>query len=303
MFTFFLKDLQFTMRMLWKNPAFSVITILTLGLCIGANTAIFSVVDGVILRPLAYPESERLFAIHEICPAFSHIAPLVPVNGMHFREWRKNAHSFEQLALVGGIALNLTGNGEPDRLAAARVPPNLFSMLGAQTQLGRTFLEQEDQSGRDHVVILNNELWIQRFGADRNVIGRKITLDRTPYEVVGVLGPGFHFPKLSQLSAMTISEERPQLWKPFALRDDELEAMGDFNFACIARLRPGIAESLALSELNVVQANITQQTPEKIELRSAMVPLQDQVTGRSRNGLALLLIAVGVVLLIVGARD
>jgi len=291
-------DLRFASRMLRKNPGFSTIAVATLALGIGANTAIFSLVDGVILRPLAYWDADRLFAVHEVVPKFSALAPLIPVNGMHFLEWRKRVRSFEQSALVSGMTLNLTGAGEPERLPAARVSSSLFPMLGVQAQLGRTFLEEEDHPGRDQAVILNHELWTRRFAADPNVIGRKITLDGHPYEIVGVLPRGFHFPKLNQLYAMTIAEERPQIWKPFALRDDELELLGDFNYACIVRLRRGVQPAQALSELNIVQAHIANQTGEKIELRAALVPLQDQITGRSRTGLELLLAAVGAVLLI-----
>ncbi|HKW97212.1 MAG TPA: ABC transporter permease [Bryobacteraceae bacterium] len=302
MFDTFTNDMRFAARTLRKSPGFSAIAIATLALGIGANTAIFSVVDGVILRPLSYPEAGRLFVIHEVVPKFSHIAPLIPVNAMHFREWRGKARSFDQMALIGGFTTNLTGTGEPERLPIARVSPGLFGMLGFKTQLGRTFTEEEDRPGRDRVVVLSHELWMRRFAADPGVVGRKILLDGNPYEVVGVLRPS-HFPKLSQLYAMTISEERPQLWKPFALRDSEKEAMGDFNFVCIARLRRGVSPSQALSELNVLQANYIRdlpasELPEKIELRAALMPLQDQMTGRARAGLELLLAAVGMVLLV-----
>ncbi|HXI41205.1 MAG TPA: ABC transporter permease [Bryobacteraceae bacterium] len=291
-------DLRFAARTLRKNLGFSAIAIATLALAIMAVAAIFSVVDTVILRPLAYPEADRLVTIHEVVPKFSQLAPMLPVNGMHFRQWRKETHCFDQLALIGGIALNFTGAGEPERIPAARVSPNLFPMLGIKTQLGRIFLDEEDQPGRDRVVVLNHELWVRRFGADPNVVGRKIVLDGKSYEIIGVLRAGLHFPKLSQLYAMTISEERPQLWKPFALRDDELDEMGDFDFACIARLRAGVTRSQSLAELNVVQANFVKQAPFKVELHAALVPLQDQITGRSRAGLELLLAAVGAVLLI-----
>ena len=176
-----LGDLRFAARSLRKNPGFGVIAIATLALGIGANTAIFSVVDTVILRPLAYPDAGRLFTIHEVVPKFSQLAPLIPVNAMHFRQWRKETHSFDQLALLGGVTFNLTGTGEPERIPAARVTPNLFPMLGIQTQLGRTFLEEEDRPGHDRVVVLNHELWTRRFGADPNVIGRKIMLDGNSY--------------------------------------------------------------------------------------------------------------------------
>lgn len=292
------QDLRFAFRMLRKNPGFSVIAIATLALCIGVNTAIFSLIDGVILRPLAYPESNRLFAVHEAVSAFSRVAPLVPVNAMHFHEWRRNVHSFDQIALLGGIKLNLTGEGDPERISAARVTPNLFPLLGIQAQLGRTFLDEEDHPGKDHVVILNHSLWTRRFGADPSVVGRKVMLGGEPYEVVGVLRQDFHFPKLSQLYAMSISEERPEIWKPFALRDDEAEPMGDFNYACIARVRRGVTESQALSELNAVQASIAETLPEKEQLLATLVPLQDQITGRARTGLQILFAAVGAILLI-----
>jgi hypothetical protein len=134
-----LSDLRFAARLLRKNPGFSAIAIATLALGIGANTAIFSVVDTVILRPLAYPEADRLHVIHEVVPRFSHLAPLIPVNAMHFREWRKKTHSFDQLALLGGVTFNLTGGGEPERIPAARVSPNLFPLLGIQPSLAARF--------------------------------------------------------------------------------------------------------------------------------------------------------------------
>ncbi len=298
MFDALFSDLQFATRMLRKNIAFSAIAISTLALGIGANTAIFSIVDGVILRPLSYRDSNRLVVIHEAVPKFARLAPLIPVNAMHFLEWRKRASSFEQLALLQGVTYNLTGWGEPERIPAARVSANLFPMLGVQPRLGRTFLQDEDRPGHDHVVVLNDELWKRRFAADPNIIGRKIMLNGHPYDVIGVLPAGFHFPKLSQLYAMTISQERPQLWKPFALRDDELEPMGDFDYSCIAKLKPGITPAQALSELNVIQAQLAAQAPEKFELHAAIVPLRNQITGRSRAGLELLLAGVAVVLLI-----
>jgi putative ABC transport system permease protein len=196
------------------------------------------------------------------------------------------------------MTFNLTGSGDPERIPAARVSPGLFPMLGVQARLGRTFLNEEDQAGRDRVVVLNESLWKRRFGGDPNVIGRKVMLNGNPYEIVGVLPESFHFPKLNQLFAMTVAEEQPQLWKPFGLRDDEKDDMGDFNFACIARLGPGVSSSQALSELNVVQSHITGRLSEKVELRAAMVPLQEQITSRARSGLQLMLAAVGAVLLI-----
>jgi len=291
-------DLRHAVRTLGRNPLFSAIAVVTLAIGIGANTAIFTIVDGVIIRPLGYGDESRLFVIHEVIPKFSYMAPKVPVNAMHFLEWRKRMHSFERMGLIGGMRLNLTGAGEPERLAAARVSPNVFPMLAGRTQLGRAFLEEEDQPGRDDVVVLSNELWRRRFASDPNILGRKIQLEGRPYEVIGVLSAQFHFPKLSHLYAMDVAAEQPDLWKPFAVKPDELEAMGDFNYVCIAQLQAGVSRSQALSELNAVQASIASQAPEQVELHAAMVPLQDQITSRSRLGLQLMLFAVGAVLLI-----
>jgi len=293
----FFGHIRYAWRSIRRSPGFSAIAVATLAFGIGANTAIFSVVDGILLRPLGYGDEGRLVTIHEVVK-FAHFPPRIPVNAMHFREWRKNVHAFERLAIIGDMRANLTGAGEPERLIAARASSSLFPMLGARTQLGRTFLEDEDQVGRDRVVVLTNELWKRRFASDPGVIGRKIVLDGNPYEVVGVLAPDFHFPKISDLFTMTIQAGRAELYKPFAVTPGDLQPLSDFNFACIARLRPGVTLNRALAELNAAQARIASQFPEKIELLAALVPLQDQITGRSRGGLQLVLAAVSLVLLI-----
>src|SRR5437879_5440247 len=138
---------------------FAVVAVLTLALGIGANTAIFSVVNSVVLRPLAYREPGQLVTIREVVPQLSHVYPSLPVNPLHFVEWRKRLHSFDALAEIDSITLNLTGVGEPEQLGAARVSSDLFQVLGVQPQLGRGFLEEEDQPGRDRVAILSDSFW------------------------------------------------------------------------------------------------------------------------------------------------
>jgi putative ABC transport system permease protein len=298
MFEDTIKDLQFAFRSMRKAPGFTVTVVATLALGIGANTAIFSVVNGILIKSLGYGDENRLVAVHEVEPQFNRAEPRVPVNAMHFLEWRRSVDAFEQMAMIGDITLNLTGTGEPERLVAARTSSNLFPMLGARMQLGRAFLEEEDQPGRDHVVVLSDALWRRRFASDPNVVGHKIILDGHPYEVIGVLSSGFHFPKLSQLYAMSSVAQRPELWKPFAVSPAELDPIGDFNYACIARLRRGVSLKQALAALNAAQSRIASQAPEKIELFAALVPLRDQIAGRSRGFLQLLLGAAGAVLLI-----
>jgi len=295
----FISDLRYAIRMLGRNPGFAAVVILILAVGIGANTAMFSIVDGVLLRPLAFREPQNLVAVEEVIPKFSHMAPAVPVNAGHLLEWRKQWSLAEELALLGGMTFNLNSDGEPERVSGARVSSNLFSMLGVQAQIGRSFLEEEDRPGRDQVVMISDALWQRRFHGDRGVLGRKIVLDGKPYEVIGVLPAGLRMPTLAQLFTVSSTGTIAEIWKPFAVRDDELDNMGDFNFACIARLRAGVTVSRALDELNAVQARIARGLPEKVELRASVEPLDKKMTTRARQGLLMLLAAVAAILLIV----
>lgn len=147
-------DFRLTLRMLRKHPGFSAVATATLALGIGANTAMFTVVDHVLLQPLAYRDANRLVAIQEGVPAFANLAPWIPVNAMHFLAWKRNVHAFEEIALLDGGTVNLTGSGAPMRIPSARASWNLFAMLGVRPELGRLFAKEENQPGHDHVVIL-----------------------------------------------------------------------------------------------------------------------------------------------------
>ena len=172
-------------------------------------------------------------------------------------------------------------------------------MLGVQPQLGRTLLDQEDQPGRDRVVVLSDALWRRRFGADRAIVGRPILLDGEPHVVVGVMPPGFVFPNLSDLYPIAVSLERAELWKPLALSAAEVRSsLGGFNFAAIAQLRSGVSIAQARGELNTLQAQLGKASPQPMELQADLVLLQNQITGRSRPGLQLLSGAVAAVLLV-----
>jgi predicted permease len=290
------QDARYALRMMRKNPGFAAITICTLAIGIGANTAVFSVVDHVVFRPFGYQDPEQLVAIHEVV-RFTGATRVVPVNLAHFQEWRRNWSAAEDLAVIGGMRMSLTGAGEPERLQTMRVSANLFSLLGVQPQLGRTFALEEDQRGRDHVVLLSDDLWRRRFNADPRVVGRAIALNDERYEIVGVLPP-LSFPKISELFPITIATTSlPQLWKPLGAAPQELASTGDYNFACIARLKPGISVAQARSALNALQERLPQRPPDAT-LQANLVPLVDQVAGRVRSGLALMWAAVGAVLLI-----
>jgi predicted permease len=294
-----LDDFRYAFRGLLRTPGFTTAAVLTLALGIGANTVIFSIVDHVGLRPLAYQDPDRLFAVHEVVPRFANIAPLFPGSADHFLRWKQTTHPFEEMALVGNVNFNLTGSGEPEQLLGARVSASLFPMLGVRPQLGRTFLEEEDQPGRDHVVLLNDELWRRRFAADPQVIAQTIALNGEPYQVVGVLPATFRFPRLADLIDLSTQDGHPQIWKPFALRKDEVGGFGDFNYRCIVRLKRSVSVPQALAEINAIQAIIGKSAPpEPIELRATLVPLADQIAHRFKAGLEMLLAAVGIVLMI-----
>jgi predicted permease len=290
------QDVRFAGRMLQKNSAFALAAILTLALGIGTTAAVFSVVDTVVLRPLSYAASTQLVMIDEWTPSVGSI----PVNGSHFQEWRRGARSFEGIALIGGGNVNVTDFSEPDRLPAARVSPDLFPLLGVRPQLGRIFLNDEDVPGRDHVVIISNELWRSHYSADPEIIGRTISIDGERYEIVGVLPATFHFPKLSDLYPLTIVEDKPQIWKPIALTPEELALTGGFNFVSIGRLKAGVTPQQAASEVDAIERNFSAQMPKGLglDLRSHVVPLQDRIVGRAKTGLELMLLAVGIVLFI-----
>jgi len=292
------QDLRYAARSLRRMPGFAVAAVVTLALGIGATTSIFSIVDAVILRPLAYRDPNRLYVVHEVIPAIAATTPLVPVNALHFQEWRAAARSFEEMALIGPLNVELTGNAEPERIPAARVSPGLFGMLGVQPQIGRTFLLEEDQQGRDRVVVLGDELWRRRFAANPAIVGRVIQLDGDAHTVIGVLPAGFSLPKLSHLYGVSAAADQPQLWKPFAARPGELTLVSAYNHICIAKLKPGVSPGAARAELNTIQANIMRQAPGQPEFEAALVSLQDQITSRSRTALQLILSVVAMVLFI-----
>jgi putative ABC transport system permease protein len=292
-----LQDLRYGIRMLAKNPGFTAVAVLTLALGIGANTAIFSVVNSILLRPLAYRESQQLYLIQEIVPQMAKFYPLLAANLPDFRIWQKDCHSFESIAVADSASADLTAAGEPEVIHGVRASANIFEVLGVRPQLGRSFLADEDETGRGRVVVLTDEFWRSHFHADAALVGQTITFDGAPYQVAGILPPSFHFPR--QLGG-NIFPERIDFFEPLnGLRDYEKGLIGEFDFAAIGRLKPGVSPERALAELNVVQAQIALQAKEGVDLRAAITPLEAEVVGSARRGLILLLGAVGAVLLIV----
>ena len=287
----FWQDVRYGLRMLAKNPGFTAVAVLTLALGIGANTAIFSMVNSVLLRPLAYREAQQLYLVREIIPELSQTYPTLAANMPDFRVWQRECHSFQEVAIFDGSAMTLTGYGEAEQISGAMASSNLFHLLGIEPELGRTFLPEEDAPGKDHVVILTHSFWRARFHADPGIVGRSLTFDGKPFQVVGVLPASFRFPKGAQFGV--------KYFKPLGLDAKQFSPLEEFDYASIARLRPGISPVQALAELNVIQARIAKEANQGVSLRAQLIPLEDTIVGTARRSLLLLMAGVGAMLLIV----
>jgi putative ABC transport system permease protein len=293
-------DLRFSARALWREPVFAVVAILTVALGIGANTAIFSIVDGVLLRPLPYADPDGLVALREVLPAVAQTYPTLPVSARHFVEWRQRTKSFERMSIIDPGSATLTSSSEPEQLDIMRVSTDLFQTLGVRAALGRTFTGGEDREGASGVAILSHSLWQRRFNADAAVLGRSIHLDGRPLTVVGVLPASFECPNVQVMQVGKSTSVRPEIYVPLVFTKDELgDLMGRFNYNVIARLKRGVTVSAAAAELNLIAGQLVKLSGENVELRASVTPLLDSMVGQARRGLIVLLAAVASVLLIV----
>jgi putative ABC transport system permease protein len=283
-----LQDLRYGLRVLAKNPGFTFVAVLTLALGIGANTAIFSVVNAVLLRPLPYEGSHELVQLWGTLPQLD-TAPVSPAN---FLDWRERNRSFVRIAAYTGQNFNLSGVQEPERIRAARVSADLVELLGARPALGRAFLAEEDQHGSHRVVILSHALWQRRFGGNPGIVGQTLTLNDESYVVVGVMPPDFAFPRAAT-----------EMWTPIAFSPAE-RAMRDTNYlSVIARLKPGVTLEQARSEMGVLARGLSEQYPDtNTEVGVKVISYKEQVVGNARPVLLSLLGTVGFVLLIACAN-
>jgi putative ABC transport system permease protein len=295
-----ISDCRYGIRKLRKNPGFTVVAILTLALGIGATTAIFSVVNTALLRPLAYRDPQQLYLVREIVPQLARFYPMLSANLPDFHIWQKQVHAFADVAIAESNTADLSGQGEPEVLHGVRASANIFSVLGIHPALGRTFRPEEDDSGRGHVLILTDAFWRNRFQGDPSAIGKTITLDGVPHEIIGILPASFPFP---QVLGGAASYSRLAFFKPLNGPESyEQSLIGEFDFAAVARLSPGVTQQQALAELNVVQSQIARQANEGVDLLGTLLPLETEVVGPARPGLLFLLVAVAAVLLIVCAN-
>jgi predicted permease len=294
------RDFGNALRSLAKSPGFTTVSLLTLALGIGACTAVFSIVDAVILRPLAYPAAQQLVAARIRIPAYAKTYPTLPVGARFYQEWR-DCPAFAELALIDRGDSTLTGSGEPVRLSSVRASANLFATLRVTPALGRSFAADEDKAGKSAVVMLSDRLWRRQFSADPAVIGRSITLNESPVTVIGVLPPDFRLPEAVQFVSgrSTSASAEPEIFFPKVLGTAELnDIFGRFNYEVIGRLARGATLAEATAQMDVVAARLARLSGSGQEAHGLLVPLQEAVTGAARRGLFVLLGAVIAVLLI-----
>jgi predicted permease len=293
------QDARYAVRLLKRSPGFTAVAVFTLALAVAANTAIFSIVEAVMLRPLAFKDSEHLVSIVRVIPNRAGVGGIIAA--VHFVEWRRSSRSFEALSMLAGGAVSLTGSGEPENVPGARVSANLFSMLGVTMQHGRAFL-QEDEDHQARVAVISDALWKRRFAADSDVVGRTIGLSGTPFTIVGVLPPTFRFPSVSQLyfgGPNSSGPSLPEVWTPIAPAPFELDPRSPVqNYAAIGRLRPGVSAQQAAAELNALQMQLAKLSLDGHVTEVAVLSLRDFVARNYRAGLLMIWGSVGAVLLI-----
>ena len=287
-----LKDIRYAVRGLVKRPGFTVIALLTLALGIGANTAIFSVVNAVLLRPLPFRDPEQVVIVWEDASfaGFPHNTP-APAN---YIDWKNQNQSFSDMAASAEVSFNITGDGDPERVTAFAVTHNFFPLFGVQPLLGRSFLPEEDRPGGNKVIVLSYSLWQSRYGGDTHVLNRDIQLNGVKHTVVGVMPASFQF-----------LESEVRLWVPLAFDQEDMANRGGHYLNVVARLKPGVALSQAQADMNGVMRRIATDHPEETfdgKVGVVVMPMRDEVVGAARGSLVVLLVAVAFVLLIACAN-
>jgi putative ABC transport system permease protein len=290
------RDLRFAIRGLGRSPAFTLIAVLTLALGIGANTAIFSVVNAVLLRPLSYDKPDQLISLRSRLVGRNRAD--VPMSEPEYQDIRRGVPAVRDIAAVWPININLTGSGDPERIQAAVVSYNYFSVLGAAPILGRDFTKADDQGKIGYVALISYDLWQHRFGGERSVIGKTVRLDDDPITIIGVMPRGFRHPVESGASPM-------ELWAPIALDNPDtnfVNTRGARVFDLIARTAPGATVETVRSQLAALTGRLARDYPDAypaaLGWQADAVPLAERVVGNVRPALLVLLGAVGFVLLI-----
>ena len=284
-----LHDVRYALRGLRKAPGFTAVAALTLALGIGASTAIFSIVNTVLLRPLPYPDSERIATIRTISPLFPDFQ--LGESKPDFDDMESGAHALQQLAMFFEAKSNMTGAGEPEQISVAQVSTKFFPLFGVAPTLGRGLQSEDEQRKSGDVVLLSHRFWKRRFEGDRNVIGRTITLEEKRYAVIGVLPDGFEFP------------HKTDAWMPLIMSPENASKRGNRYYGVLAKIRPHTGIPTVQAELDGLAARLSTQYPkDDAGIKFKLALLHEEVTGKAKSGLMLLLGAVGFLLLIACAN-
>lgn len=284
-------DLRHALRALRSTPLFTTVGILMVALGIGATSAVFSLINGVLLKPLPFHDPSRLAIVQTMVPQIRDRYPVLPANARAFAAWRAHCRTTcEQLGALGPVQQALTGNGEPEGLTGARVSANVFNLLGVPPHIGRTFVPGDEVPGRNSVVVLSHALWQRRFGSDPGIVGRNIMLGGRAHEVIGVLSPRAQMPRMEHLYSIRSQSGQPAYFTPLTFTADEQKSEGDFDYVVILRLREAATPAQAVAELTPITAAAFRDTalnPQPLVRR-----LDDQLVSGVRRSLWLVLGAV-----------
>ncbi len=298
-----LQDIRYSLRTLSRTPGFTAVAIIILTLGIGANTAIFTVVNAVLLRPLPYQNPNRLVMLWETNPRFQIAGGTVPVTPGDFMDWREQNTVFEHVCALGVGHWNLTGYGEPERISGASVSPNFFRLMGADPHLGRAFTNDEDTAGASKVVVISYALWQRRFAGDPGLIGQTMTLDEQSYTVIGIAPEGFHFPRAKELPFFVGVANQTDLWRPMTLDDEFInKKRANHQLCAMAKLNAGVTLERAQSEMTAIAERLAQTYSDNQGIGVRIVALNEQVVGDVRTALWVMMGAVALVLLIACAN-
>jgi putative ABC transport system permease protein len=287
-----ISDFKHGLRILLKNPAYTAVAITVLALGIGANTAIFSVVNAVLLRPLPFRDPARLVQVWHVPPpkSFPGMTEFA-VSAANFIDWQKENHVFDKMAILSGSALTLAGNDQPEELQGAAVSSDFFSTMQVRPLLGRTFTDDEDRPDKNHVIVLSYGLWKTRFAANPDIVNRTVNFDGEPYTIAGVMDKKFDYPDFAQY------------WKPMGWTDKERAVRGEHHYLVVARLKPDVTLLQSQAEMNTISSRLADQYPEDDKGWGAViVPLREERVAQVRPSLLILLGAVAFVLLIACAN-
>src|SRR3712207_505054 len=299
-----LHELKFALRSLVKTPGFTAVALITVALAIAANTAVFSLVNALLIRPLPFKDPQRLVLLFEKFAGMG--LDQIPVSAPEYLDWEKQTRSYERIAAYNFANFNLTGGDMPERIQGAVVTPSLFPLLGVEPIKGRAFNESEFGEGNDGVVVISERLWKRRFNSDPQIVGKELSINRRTFNVVGIMPAKFEFPlPLFGVQGATFAE-RADMWKPIAFTKQELEARGSCSYGGIARLKPGVTVKQAQAEADTIVANWHPLFPDNYEavtkFGATLYPIHDLVVGPMRPALMILLGAVVVVLMIACAN-